>query len=95
MDKSAYLNRIKHAEPAKPDAETFRRLQTVHMGHVPFENLDIGLKRTRCLDERSFWEKIIVNKRGGFCYELNGLFDENSSARHTTMRARLYSTSPK
>jgi N-hydroxyarylamine O-acetyltransferase len=44
------------------------------MYSVPFENLDIGLKRTIKIDERSTWEKIVGARRGGFCYELNGLF---------------------
>lgn len=41
---------------------------------IPFENLDIGLGRIIRLDEQIIWDKLIVNKRGGFCYELNGLF---------------------
>jgi N-hydroxyarylamine O-acetyltransferase len=41
---------------------------------VPFENLDIGRKRPIVLTEEALWDKIIVQKRGGFCYELNGLF---------------------
>jgi N-hydroxyarylamine O-acetyltransferase len=41
---------------------------------VPFENLDIGLKRPIRLDLRSLWDKIVVRRRGGFCYEVNGLF---------------------
>jgi N-hydroxyarylamine O-acetyltransferase len=44
------------------------------MQAVPFENLDIGLKRPIRIDEQSLWEKIVVNGRGGFCYELNGMF---------------------
>ena len=44
------------------------------MLNVPFENLDIGLKRPIHLTEEALWNKIIVQKRGGFCYELNGLF---------------------
>jgi N-hydroxyarylamine O-acetyltransferase len=44
------------------------------MRNVPFENLDIGLKRPIKIDEESIWQKIIVQGRGGFCYELNGLF---------------------
>jgi len=44
------------------------------MLNVPFENLDIGLKRPIQLSEEALWNKIIVQKRGGFCYELNGLF---------------------
>jgi N-hydroxyarylamine O-acetyltransferase len=44
------------------------------MLHVPFENLDIGLKRPIRLTERALWNKIILHGRGGFCYELNGMF---------------------
>ncbi len=41
---------------------------------VPFENLDIGRKRPIRLDLASLWGKIVLQRRGGFCYELNGLF---------------------
>lgn len=74
MDIAAYLARVEYAKPVKPDAHTLRGLHVAHMLHVPFENLDIGLKRLIRLDEQSLWNKIVINKRGGFCYELNGLF---------------------
>lgn len=74
METGAYLDRIGFTEPVKPDARTLRGLQTAHMRNVPFENLDIELKRPIRLDEGSLWKKIVVEKRGGFCYELNGLF---------------------
>lgn len=44
------------------------------MQSVPFENLDIGRKRPIRLTEEGLWDKIVVQRRGGFCYELNGLF---------------------
>lgn len=44
------------------------------MLNIPFENLDIGLKRPIRLDLESLWQKIVVQRRGGFCYEVNGLF---------------------
>jgi N-hydroxyarylamine O-acetyltransferase len=74
MDIPAYLNRLHYSKPVKPDAETLRELQIAHMRNIPFENLDIRLKRNIQLSEEALWEKIIVRKRGGFCYELNGLF---------------------
>ena len=74
MNATTYLKRIDYAKPVKPDAQTLRELQAAHMRHVPFENLDIGLKRLIHLDGPSLWNKIVINKRGGFCYELNGLF---------------------
>ena len=65
---------MEYSEPVKPDAETLRGLHLAHMLNIPFENLDIGLKRPIQLSEEALWRKIVVNKRGGFCYELNGLF---------------------
>lgn len=74
MDIKAYLARIEYAGPVKPDVQTLHGLQRAHMQHIPFENLDIGRKRPIRLDKDALWDKIIVQKRGGFCYELNGLF---------------------
>jgi N-hydroxyarylamine O-acetyltransferase len=74
MDIPTYLNRLHYARPVKPDAETLSGLQTAHMLNIPFENLDIGLRRNIHLSDEALWEKLIVRNRGGFCYELNGLF---------------------
>jgi N-hydroxyarylamine O-acetyltransferase len=74
VDIPLYLARIRYSQPIKPDAQTLQGLQLAHMRHVPFENLDIGLKRPILLTEEALWKKIVVQKRGGFCYELNGLF---------------------
>jgi N-hydroxyarylamine O-acetyltransferase len=74
MDIPTYLARIQYAKSIKPDAQTLQGLQVAHMLSVPFENLDIGLKRPILLTEGALWNKLIVQKRGGFCYELNGLF---------------------
>ena len=40
----------------------------------PFENLDIPKRNKIILEENRIYEKIVVCGRGGFCYELNGLF---------------------
>jgi N-hydroxyarylamine O-acetyltransferase len=74
MDIVAYLQRIQFTESVRPDVATLNGLHAAHMRSVPFENLDIGLKRPIRLDEKSLWDKIVVGNRGGFCYELNGLF---------------------
>lgn len=74
MDIQLYLTRIRYAQPIERDAQTLQGLQLAHMLHVPFENLDIGLKRPIRLTEEALWNKIVIQKRGGFCYELNGLF---------------------
>jgi N-hydroxyarylamine O-acetyltransferase len=76
MDTAAYLKRIDYSKPVKPDVGTLHELQLAHLLTVPFENLNIGWKRPIRLDFDSLWTKLILQRRGGFCYELNGLFAE-------------------
>jgi len=74
MDIQTYLTRIQYVKPVRPDAQTLQGLHLAHMQNVPFENLDIGIKRPIYLTDGALWNKIVLQKRGGFCYELNGLF---------------------
>jgi N-hydroxyarylamine O-acetyltransferase len=60
---------------------------------VPFENLDIGLKRPIRITEQAIYEKIVTKNRGGFCYELNGLFAwllNQTGFNVTFLNARVY-----
>lgn len=74
MNIDGYLQRINYTQLVRPDVNTLHGLQRAHMQNIPFENLDIGLKRVIQINEQAIWDKLIVNGRGGFCYELNGLF---------------------
>jgi len=74
MDTRAYLQRINYTGPLDPSAETLRGLQVAHLRTVPFENLSIHSGEPIVLDDRALFEKIVGRSRGGFCYELNGLF---------------------
>ena len=74
MDIPAYLQRIRYHGSLKPTWETLQGLQLAHLCSVPFENLDISLGRPILLDEQRIFHKLVSRKRGGFCYELNGLF---------------------
>jgi N-hydroxyarylamine O-acetyltransferase len=75
MEPASYLARIDYRGPFEPTLETLRGLHAAHMYAVPFENLDIvPLHRPIRLDEASLWRKIVEERRGGFCYELNGMF---------------------
>ncbi len=74
MEIESYLARIKYDGPVLPGAESLKRLHRSHLFTVPFENLDIHTGNKIYLDLRSFYNKIVRRKRGGFCYELNGLF---------------------
>jgi N-hydroxyarylamine O-acetyltransferase len=70
----AYLKRIGHKGPLTPNESTLRSLHRAHMFAVPFENLDIHLGREIVCDESLFLHKIVDERRGGFCYEMNGAF---------------------
>ncbi|MEZ5426762.1 MAG: arylamine N-acetyltransferase [Pyrinomonadaceae bacterium] len=75
MKKNSYLQRIGlSANDLLPGFEGLKRLQRQHLLHIPFENLDIHWKRPISLDFVRFYRKIVEMGRGGFCYELNGLF---------------------
>ncbi|HEX8187243.1 MAG TPA: arylamine N-acetyltransferase [Pyrinomonadaceae bacterium] len=74
MDVDAYLRRIGYRGPRQPSAETLRRLHVAHLLAVPFENLSIHAGEAVVLDDESLFDKVVARGRGGFCYELNGLF---------------------
>jgi len=74
MEKDAYLDRIGYSGSLEPGIQTLRKLHRAHMYSVPFENLDILLGYPIELSLPSLYEKIVGRRRGGFCYELNGLF---------------------
>lgn len=76
MDVVAYLRRISYDGPVEPSFETLRALHRQHLYTVPFENLDIALGVPIVLESDHMYDKIVVRRRGGFCYELNGLFYE-------------------
>jgi N-hydroxyarylamine O-acetyltransferase len=71
---AAYLARIGYTGPIVPSAEALRGLQRAHLYSVPFENLDIWWKRKIVADPEASIRKIVGQRRGGFCYELNGAF---------------------
>jgi N-hydroxyarylamine O-acetyltransferase len=75
IDLHAFLNRIGYDGPIEPTAAMLSDLHWSHLCQVPFENLDIRpLHRRISLDLAALEEKIVVRRRGGFCYELNSLF---------------------
>ena len=74
MDVKAYLERINYKGSLEPTVKTLRDLQLAHLQTVPFENLSIHANEPIVLQEDSLFDKIVTRKRGGFCYELNGLF---------------------
>jgi N-hydroxyarylamine O-acetyltransferase len=89
----AYLRRIGAAPATAADAAGLRSLHRAHQMAVPFENLSIHLTEPISLAEEDLVEKIIRRGRGGFCYELNGLFAlllEVLGAQVTRVAARVH-----
>jgi arylamine N-acetyltransferase len=73
MDIDAYLVRIGLRE--RPPA-TLASLKAIHRAHllaIPYENLDVQLGRPVTIERAPIFEKIVGQKRGGWCYEMNGL----------------------
>jgi N-hydroxyarylamine O-acetyltransferase len=71
-----YLERIGAGAPVRPTHEALVELTRRHLESVPFENLGIHLGEPASVDENVLFGKIVDQRRGGICYELNGLFAE-------------------
>lgn len=70
----AYFKRIDYSGKKDVSYETLHGLHTAHTLNIPFENLDVYFRKPIPLDQDSLYEKIVKNKRGGYCFEMNGLF---------------------
>ena len=69
-----YLKRIGHAGDVRPDLATLRSLHRAHVTAIPFEGLDAQLGVEPSLELDAIFEKLVERPRGGWCYEMNGLF---------------------
>jgi N-hydroxyarylamine O-acetyltransferase len=74
LNPRAYLERINYRGPTPASAEALRALHVAHLLAVPFENLSIHAGEPVVLENEALFEKIVGRRRGGFCYEANGLF---------------------
>lgn len=70
-----YLERMGvHKLPGTLSADTLVQLQKAHLFSIPFEDLDVHWQQEIKLDKKSLFQKIVAGRRGGYCYELNGIF---------------------
>ena len=74
LDLEAYLERIGYSGSLRPDRAVLEAMHLAHATHIPFENLDILLKRPIALDVASLQAKLVTGRRGGYCFEQNLLF---------------------
>lgn len=70
-----YLKRIGFLGEPKIDVKTLSELQYRHFLTVPYENIDIVRGVPLSLDIDDLYEKIVTRRRGGYCFELNALFN--------------------
>ena len=73
-DLDAYFARIGYDGPREPTLAVLKALHDRHPRAIPFENLDPLLRRTPRLDLASLEAKLVAGRRGGYCFEQNGLF---------------------
>lgn len=70
----AYLRRISYKGEVTPTTDTLIALHHAQLYTIPFENFDIQLGREINLHPDIIFKKLIKKNRGGYCFELNGLF---------------------
>lgn len=70
-----YLIRIGYEGDVQPDFGCLTRIHRCHALTVPYENLDVQLERPLDQDLERIFHKIVTRRRGGWCYEQNGLLD--------------------
>ncbi|MBO0515482.1 arylamine N-acetyltransferase family protein [Streptomyces beijiangensis] len=73
VDLEAYFARIGHQGETAATVATLRALHRAHVASIPFENLDVALGREVPLDLKSLQDKLVRQRRGGYCYEQNSL----------------------
>ena len=70
----SYLKRIGYTAPLELSADTLTKLMRAQLFSVPFENLDVQAGKIVSLVPEQIVDKIVGQGRGGYCYEVNGLF---------------------
>ena len=70
----AYLNRLGYSGSLEPTLETLSALHSAHRRVIPYENLDLWLRRPLAHDPDALVAKIVHQRRGGWCHEINRLF---------------------
>jgi N-hydroxyarylamine O-acetyltransferase len=91
-DLAAYLDRIRLTAPPASTAAGLAELHLAHATHIPFENLDVLLGRPIRLDPESLRRKLVLDHRGGYCFEQNLLLAsmvEKLGFRVTKLAARV------
>jgi N-hydroxyarylamine O-acetyltransferase len=92
FDQNAWFRRIGYSGAATPTLETLNRLILAHSHSIAYETLDIMLGRPPKLDATTLQNKMIVGRRGGYCFEQNMLFRmglQSLGYRITSLQGRV------
>ena len=73
MNVQAYFDRIGFTGRARVDLATLRALHRLHLRAIPYENLDVQMGKPASLDAQAAFDKLVHQRRGGWCYEMNGV----------------------
>ncbi|MDB5555261.1 MAG: arylamine N-acetyltransferase [Rhizobium sp.] len=73
MDLDAYFERIGYSGPREPTREVLANLIAHQAASIPFEAIDVLLGRGIDIAPDAIFEKLVRRKRGGYCFEQNGL----------------------
>ena len=82
----AYFARIGYTGPRKPTLATLHAIAGHHAAAIPFENLDVLLNRTIQLDPSALEAQLVEARRGGYCFQQNGLLLHMLAALGYTVR---------
>jgi N-hydroxyarylamine O-acetyltransferase len=76
IDLGSYFQRIGYRGAAEPTLRVLHDVVNLHVQTIPFENLDVLLGRPIDLSPTALAHKLITSRRGGYCFEQNGLLLE-------------------
>lgn len=74
FDADAYLTRIGYSGDLRANVDTLFALHRAHADSIPFENLNVVLGHGISLDMDDLQDKLVRQRRGGYCFEHNLLF---------------------
>lgn len=73
FDLKSYFHRINYTGDTSPTLKTLHAITQAHTQSIPFENLDVLLNKPILLSDEAIFDKLVTNKRGGYCFEQNSL----------------------
>ena len=69
-----YFRRIRYSGSPGANLQTLQELHLLHLQHIPYENIDVFCHQGVKLDAESLTERALLRRRGGYCFQQNGLF---------------------